>query len=156
MAEFPARALLALLRHSVESAGDVELQLLELHLHRGQLEIVLPAGQQRGVFLLDSVDAFVQSLSGDDFTESFLQLLMRFLFYTVAEKIVSHGRRIVLKLREDDYGRKILPGVYGIEMSERIARTESFSHPHLRDASRGPRKTDLRIRVLTSHLTKAF
>jgi len=81
---------------------------------------------------------------------------MRFLFYTVAEKIVSHGRRIVLKLREDDYGRKILPGVYGIEMSERIARTESFSHPYLRDASKGPRKTGLRIRVLTSHLTKAF
>ena len=36
---------------------------------------------------------------------------LRFLLYTIAGKIVSHGRRIVLKLREDDYGGELLAKV---------------------------------------------
>lgn len=35
---------------------------------------------------------------------------LRFLLYTMAGKIVTHGRRIVLKLREEDYGGKLLAG----------------------------------------------
>jgi hypothetical protein len=35
---------------------------------------------------------------------------LRFLLYTMAGKIVNHGRRIVLKLWEGDYGGKLPAG----------------------------------------------
>ena len=46
---------------------------------------------------------------------------LRFLLYTMAGKIVNHGRRIVLKLWEGDYGGKLLAGA--------LAKLESLPEP---------------------------
>ena len=48
---------------------------------------------------------------------------LRFLLYTMAGKIVSHGRRVVLKLWEGDYGGKLLAGV--------LAKLEKLPEPEV-------------------------